>query len=425
MLESLLPLLGVALCAIVLIQMGFWTASSFRSLLNSHKHYQLSQELLRKQIEVASSKLSAGNTEATEDGHWKGFRQFRVDRLVKETDLCTSVYLRPIDEKAICPFLPGQHLTLKFSIPGQAKSVVRCYSLSQGPHEREYRISVKAVPPPRDQPHAPAGLVSNFVNQQLKQGDTVEIKSPSGHFHLDVSSSAPVVLLAGGIGITPLLSMVDFIVEHQPERPVVLFYGSRFGADHAFKNYLAAIQAKHKNIFVVNAYSAPQGNDRPNVDFHVKGFVSMELIKKVLPNQSYEFYMCGPPPFMDSVYNGLTEWGIPESRIHFEAFGPASIGKTRHQEPAGGSASAKGTDVFFASSQVQAIFGGDAENLLEFAEANGIDVDSGCRSGNCGTCQVAIKKGKVKYPDGEQVDCDPGHCLLCIAQPDGPIELEA
>lgn len=422
--ESLLPILGVALCAMALVQLGLWSASSFSSLLNGRKQFQLSQELLRKQIEAAAAQRSVSEVEPG-DGRWKGFRQFRVHRLVKETELCTSVYLRPIDNKAICDFLPGQHLTLKFSVPGQQKPVVRCYSLSQGPSQSEYRISVKAVPPPRSNPEAPAGLVSNFVNQQLVQGDLVEIKAPSGHFHLDVQADSPVVLLAGGIGITPLLSMIDYVIARKPTRQVVLFYGSRNGADHTFKSYLAQVQEQFKNIYIVNVYSDPKSEDVQGADFHIQGFISMDLIQQVLPNQSYHFYMCGPPPFMDSVYNGLVDWGIPESRIHFEAFGPASIGKSRKQSSSEETATSVGTAVKFVSSNVDVVFDEGSENLLDCAEANGVNVDSGCRSGNCGTCQVAIKSGKVCYPDGQDVDCDPGHCLICVAKPDGPVELEA
>ena len=344
---------------------------------------------------------------------------------MKETELCTSVYLRPIDNKAICDFLPGQHLTLKFSVPGQAKPIVRCYSLSQGPSRDEYRISVKAVPSPNNKPDVPAGLVSNFINQQMMQGDVVEIKAPSGHFYLDVEAEFPVVLLAGGIGITPLLSMIDYVIARQPTRQVVLFYGSRNGADHTFKSYLAQVQEQFKNIFIVNVYSDPKPEDTQGADFHVDGFISMELIQQVLPNQSYHFYMCGPPPFMDAVYNGLTDWGIPESRIHFEAFGPASIGKSRKQQSADQDPVSAGTSVRFSKSNVETEFGQGTENLLECAEANGVNVDSGCRAGSCGTCQVAIQKGKVTYPDGQVVDCEPGHCLICVAKPDGPLELEA
>ena len=268
-------------------------------------------------------------------------------------------------------------------------------------------------------------MVSNFVNQNLQQGDTIELKAPAGHFHIDVDSVTPVVLLAGGIGITPLLSMIDYLITYQPERQIILFYGSRNGADHSFKSYLAQIQQQFKNIFIINAYSEPGTEDKPNVDFHVNGFIGMELIKKVLPNQAYQFYMCGPPPFMDAVYNGLTAWGVSESQIHFEAFGPASIGNSRKKKQAIESTEAVGTDVVFVGSNVKAVFGDSTSNLLEVAEANGVDIESGCRAGNCGTCQVAIKRGKVKYPEGHQVECDPGHCLTCVAQPDGPVELEA
>lgn len=426
-LETILPLLGILMCALVLAQLGLWTANSFRELVGGRKQFQLSQELLRKQIEAAAHQ-SKSEVEETKPGHWQGFRQFRVHQLVKETELCTSVYLQPTDGKPICSFQPGQHLTLKFPVPGQQKPVVRCYSLSCGPDQDGYRISVKAVPAPRDRNDLPPGLVSNFVNRGLMQGDLVDVKAPSGHFFLDPDSESPVVLLAGGIGITPLLSMVDYVITNQPKRQIILFYGSRNGADHAFKSYLSQVQEQFKNVFVVNVYSMPNPGDKQGVDYHVEGFISTELIQQVLPNQAFQFYMCGPPPFMDAVFNGLTEWGVPESRIHFEAFGPASIGKSRKKNTPDSRPAQKATDsgtaIEFTESGVTVNWTESSESILEAAESNGVELESGCRAGSCGTCQIAIKKGKVKYPDGQQVDCDPGHCLACIAQPDGPLELE-
>lgn len=424
--ETILPLLGVMLCAIVVIQLGLWTANSFSQLVQGRKQYLLSQELLRKQIDAAVSDSQKTET-PQDDGHWQGFRRFRVSKVIKETELCTSVYLQPTDKKPICDFKPGQHLTLKFSVPGQGKPVIRCYSLSQGPRPDEYRISVKVVAPPRDQPDAPPGLVSHFVNRQLIQGDLIDVKAPSGSFHLDTDSDAPVVMMAGGIGITPMMSMIEYVLANQPQRQVILFYGSRNGADHAFKSVLNQIQAQFKNIHVINVYSAPGPTDQQGVDFQVAGYVSNELIQQVLPGPSFQFYMCGPPPFMDSVFKGLVEWGVPESRIHFEAFGPASIGKKRNQKVGAvdqGARQAVSVPVTFSNSNVSVSWSEDIESILNLAEANGVSVESGCRAGSCGTCELAIKNGRVKYPEGHTPDCKPKHCLPCIAQPDGPLELD-
>ena len=427
MTDTLLTLLGVALCAIVLVQLGFWTAGSVLSFFKRQKQFELSQQLLREQIQAAvaqgeqRTQYSSGDNDV---GSWQGYRQFRVARLVKETNACTSVYLTPTDKKPICSYLPGQHLTLKFSLPGEPKLVVRCYSLSQGPGTDEYRITVKINPPPRENPSAPPGQVSSFINRQLLQGDLVEVKSPSGHFHLDIASNTPAILLAGGIGVTPMLSMIDYIVCNQPNREVLMFYGSRNGADHVFRSYLSQVQEQFPNIHIINVYSNARPEDQLGVDYHFPGHVSVELLLRALPHLSYQYYMCGPSSFMDSLHNGLVAAGVPESRIHFEAFGPASIGKNRNLNSDNNPATATENTITFAASGVKANWNTNSENILAVGEANGVEMESGCRAGSCETCEVAIIKGKVKYPDGQQVECLPGNCLPCIAQPDGSLELD-
>ncbi len=423
--ETIFPIVGIALCAIVLVQLGLWTSQSLARIGHDRKQFALAQDLLRKEIEAA---VSGKEIKAVDqEGSWNGFRPFRVAKVVKETDFATSVYLRPMDNKPICDFKPGQHLTLKFDIPGQSKPIVRCYSLSQGPSKSAYRITVKAVPAPGANPNVPPGRVSNFINRHLMAGDLVEAKAPSGQFVLDTETTAPVCLLAGGIGITPMISMIDYILDRQPDRTVILIYGSRHGADHTFKSNLQQIKNQYSNVYVIDVYSNPLKGDVQGQDYLVPGYVSAELIQQVLPHSSFQFYLCGPPPFMESVFKGLTDWGVPESRIRFEAFGPASIGKnTSHQATVDSTVEQNaGVKVSYASSGKQAIWKPTSGSLLELAEETGVEIDSGCRAGSCGTCETKICVGKVKYPNHENVDCKPGHCLTCIAQPDGPLELEA
>ena len=427
MIETLLTLIGVVLCAVVLMQLGFWTAGSVLTFFKRQKQFELSQDLLRKQIEAAvamqGQQLADQSSEAS--GRWQGFRKFHVDRLVKETADCTSVYLKPTDNKPICSFLPGQHLTLRFSIPGQTKPVVRCYSLSQGPDNEEYRITVKVSLPPEANPNAPSGLVSTFINRQLIQGDIVDIKAPSGHFHLDTESDTPAILMAGGIGVTPMASMIENIINHQPDREVLMFYGCRNGTDHTFHSFFSQIQQQFPKIHILNFYSQPRPEDSLGVDYHFPGHVTMDIVRQALPHYSYQFYLCGPPPFMDSLFNGLVEAGVPESRVRFEAFGPASISKSRSKTSNDAQPQQSTGDVItFRASNVTANWNTDSESILEVGESNGVEMESGCRAGSCGTCEVEIAKGKVRYPEGQQVECSPGRCLPCIAKPDGSLELE-
>ncbi len=433
MFETLFTLLGIALCAVAVLQMGLWSAQSLMQIRFNRKQYELARGAMREQINSIVNGKPAGRLpegETAGDGTWQGFRPFVVDRMVRETETVNSVYLKPEDGKAFPEFLPGQHLTFQFDIPGQAKPVIRCYSLSDSPSTDYYRISVKKSLPPRDKPELPSGRASTYVNESLMTGERLRIKSPSGSFFLDEQSAAPVVLLAGGIGITPMISMLNQLIDSGSKRMVVLIYGSRHSQDHAFKEHLSQTVQAHKNIHVVNVYSSPLETDATGRDYDVSGFISIDLIRNLLPNNQFQFYMCGPPPFMDSVYNGLIEWGVPDSRISFEAFGPASIGRKKRQTGTAGVNDATPIDVKFAQSGATASWDGTQDNLLELAEANGIAIDSGCRAGSCGTCETGIVSGKVEYPDGEIVNCLPGTCLVCLARPssdssDGELELEA
>jgi hypothetical protein len=159
-------------------------------------------------------------------------------------------------------------------------------------------------------------------------------------------------------------------------------------------------------------------------EFSLKGRISVELLQKVLPSNNYEFFLCGPASMMESLFKGLKEWGVPEEKIFFEAFGPASVNKTMPiaVEPA---SHAGNFQVVFAKSEKTLFWDPKFESLLDFAEMNGISVEFGCRSGSCGTCLTAIKSGHVTYniEPGEKPEA--GSCLLCVSTPKENIVLDA
>ncbi|MEM9412207.1 MAG: 2Fe-2S iron-sulfur cluster-binding protein [Planctomycetota bacterium] len=398
-------------------------SSTVSAMRFNQRQLQNSREIVLQQIKFAQQKHEAEQKSHT--GNWEGFREFYVDRLEKNVEMVTSVYLKPVDGKPIIRFNPGQHLSLRFQISGEPKPVIRCYSLSAGPGKEYYRISVKAVDAPPKQPELPPGKVSNYINQQLMVGDRIEVKAPSGAFFLEEKGESPVILLAGGIGITPVLSMLEHLISIDSQRLIVLFYGVRNSREHAFKDYLQAAASRYSNVHVINCYSNPLDTDVINRDYHVKGFVHIDLMKQVLPTNQCRYYMCGPPPFMESVRNGLLEWGVPEGRINFEAFGPASIKKTAQREQKSMDRQAANATVKFASSNKSLPWEGDFDSILELAESKDVNLPSGCRAGSCGTCATKIISGQVQYPDGMTPECEPGDCLICVAKPKGNVSLDA
>lgn len=359
---------------------------------------------------------------------WSGFRKFEIARKVPEGGGICSFYLRPHDGKPLPAFDPGQYLTFRLDIAGQPKQVMRCYSLSDSPKPDYYRVSIKAVPPPRDKPDVPPGLSSNFFHDQLHEGDILDVKAPGGHFFLDTAKHTPVVLIGGGIGLTPVMSMVNRIVDIGSTRECHFFYGVRNGKEHVMKEHLERLAAEHENIHLHVCYSSPGDDDVEGKDYHYAERVGADLFKRVLPSSNYEYYFCGPPPMMNSLFEGLREWGVPKKDINYEAFGPATVQKkkeadTKDQEPA-----PSGEDAFeikFEKSGVAVAWDPSIGSLLDFAEENGVDIDFGCRAGNCGTCITAIKSGDVEYLSEPGEKPESGSCLACVSVPKGPMVLDA
>lgn len=399
-------------------------ANSSRALAINQKRADLEGELLKvrvdqimdeKRLESEKAKLS-----------WNGFRKFRIVSKEKETKDITSFYLAPHDGKPLPGFLPGQFLTFQFHIPGQAQPVIRCYSLSDSPyHPDRYRVSIKKVPAPRDEPSAPPGLVSNYFHESLNEHDIVDVKAPSGHFYLNMNEKAPVVLLSGGVGITPVLSMLNALVEIDSQREIWFCLGVRDKTEHVMKEHLEKIARENSNVNLNIFYSRPGEMDLKGDDYHVEGRVTVENLKTLLPSNNYEFYICAPPPMVKDLRAGLASWGVPKTSIHFEAFGPATVKKCTVDSADSKNEDAPKIDIRFTKSGKILPWNPNLTSLLEFAEKNGIPLDSGCRAGNCGTCLTAIKSGEVTYVGEPGSLPEAGSCLTCIAVPKGDLTLDA
>lgn len=384
------------------------------------RHWLAYQALKDRVGEAADDMAVAGTeSEAPLPGlAWEGWRDFRVTRREAEDaagNVC-SFYLAPADGKLLPGYLPGQFLTFGLDLPGQPKPLVRCYSLSDQAAPDHCRVSIKRVPPAA--PGLPPGRSSNHFHDHVRVGDILSVKAPGGHFFLDVTSDAPVVLVAGGIGITPIYSMLAAALAARPGREVWCFYGVRDGAEAVFRDALAGLAARHPGLHLHQCYSRPRPEDVQGRDYRHAGRVDIERLRLELPLKPFHFYVCGPTPMMEMLVPGLEEWGVPPARIHYEAFGPATLSR-RAAVPETG----LGLAVTFTQSGVRADW--QAGSLLELAEASGVKVESGCRSGCCGACQTAIVSGEVIYEQHPEYEVEPGNCLLCLARPRTELVLAA
>lgn len=349
------------------------------------------------------------------------FKKYKVIRKVRESELVSTLYLKPENGHLVEEFLPGQHLLFKMIPTGQTHAIQRFYSFSDGPKKNYYRISVKKELPPSDAPNAPTGKGSSFLHEIIQEGQIIEAKGPMGSFYLDVNTSTPVILIAGGIGITPLLSMINAIAATNNQREVWLFFGVSNSLDHIFKNHLEAIKQKHKNIHVFTCYTNPLQTDILGVDYDYSGFVDIDFIKQKLPASIKDFYICGPNAMMKYITSALQAWGVASSRIFTESFGPASIS---YQEIEENKSEKAITQITFAQSGKTLDWDNQFKSIVELAEANDIEISIGCLFGDCGTCMTPLLAGKVKYNHPTMIEPDTGTCLPCSCRPDGPITLE-
>lgn len=363
------------------------------------------------------------------DAAWSGWREFRVIRREVEDPAQTqcSFYVAPVDGQPLPGFKPGQFLTFSLDVAADAaagrRTITRCYSLSDGPDPAHYRVTIKRVPAPSDHPEFEPGVSSNHFHDHVQVGDVLRVKAPSGHFFIDPDASVPAVLIGGGIGVTPMMSMLRWCLAEQPQRVLHFYYGLRNSREHAYKAQLEALAAAHSGLRLNVVYSRPGPEDEPGRDFQHQGHVDVDLLRRTLPHGRHQIYVCGPPGMMQALVPAMAEWGVPIADLHYEAFGPASV-KLPGAAPAPATAVAE-VEVQFRRSGRTLVWNGQDASLLDFAERHGVAVESGCRSGGCGSCETRVAEGSVQYEHTPDHDVAAGHCLLCVGRPATPLVLEA
>jgi ferredoxin-NADP reductase len=306
----------------------------------------------------------------------------------------------------------GQYLPIRVLPPGEDAPIIRTYTLSVAPSDNAYRISVKLD-----------GKVSQHLHR-LSVGDILQARAPAGVFTIDALQPRPAVLLAAGVGITPILAMLRHLVyeglRKQRVRKTWIFYSAHAKADRAFHDEIATLaRTAGGAVNVVRVLSNVDGAVK-DIDFDESGRITTELLKQSLPLDDYEFYLCGPSGFMQDTYSGLRALNIADSRIHAESFGPAGIRRTpddpqvatNRPHPA-----TKSVPVIFVDSAKEARWTPESGSLLDLAESRGLSPEYSCRSGSCGTCKVKILKGTVAYKEPPLAHVDADEALICSAFP--------
>ncbi|MBM7707462.1 nitric oxide dioxygenase [Chryseomicrobium aureum] len=236
---------------------------------------------------------------------WKLFKEFKVVGKVQESDAITSFYLQPADGSKVPAYKPGQYISVRVHIPGETYMMIRQYSLSKAADEESFRISVK-----RESDQDPNGKVSVYLHEQLEVGGTIEVTPPAGEFVLNEDCSTPVIMLAGGVGITPLMSMTERLLQSASAREITFLHAARSEKEAAFVKELQQLSASHEELTYQSFFS-----DTDNA------FITRDVLAE-LP-KSADIYVCGPVGFMESMIANLVALGFSEEQIHYEFFGPA------------------------------------------------------------------------------------------------------
>ena len=349
---------------------------------------------------------------------WSGTRPMQVAAVEEEALDCKSYYLLPQDGRPLPRFEPGQYLTFELPVQANQASIVRCYSLSDRPREDYYRVTVKRIVANDATDASSSGQGSGYFHREVKVGTTLQVRAPQGAFFLDPRGDWPVVLIGAGIGITPIVSMIQSIDHDLHRRQAFVFGGFRNSREHPLGNIMREIAGKHENIHFDISYSRPMPGDQRGRDFDHRGRVDISRLREVLPSNNFRFYLCGPAAMMESLVPALLDWGVPDDHIYFEAFGPASVKRLRSRD-------SESHSVSFARTNKNLLWTGEEPSLLEFAESNGVVLDSGCRAGNCGQCLTGVRSGKCSHLKSPGVPVGEKQCLTCIAIPEDDLVLEA
>ena len=343
------------------------------------------------------------------------WRPLRVAKIEMESRHIRSIYLEPDDGAGLPVFLAGQHLPLRFTLDGEVQ--IRTYSLSSAPSDGFYRISVKRE-----------GRVSSHLHEQIKVGDVLEARAPQGHFTVAPLERRPLVLLAAGVGITPLLSMLREVVYQglrtRRIRPTWLLQSSRSLADQPFRKELdRLLESAGDAVRVLRWLSQPEADAHEGEDFDRLGRIDGAVLRDLLEVEDYDqidFVVCGPGAFTQGVYDSLRELDVRDAQIHAETFGPSTLKRRADpdamviEQPPAATAS---VPVVFERSAKEARWQPDGGSLLELAESRGLRPEFSCRGGSCGTCKTRLISGAVNYPQLPAEVPEAGQVLICCAVP--------
>jgi len=345
------------------------------------------------------------------------FHPLRVRAVQPDTEEAVVVSFEvPEELRPVFGFTQGQYLTLRREIDGQ--DLRRSYSICAGVDEGELRVGVRKVA---------GGVFSNWINEHLKPGDTLQVMAPQGRFFVPIEPQAQRhhLGIAGGSGITPILSIMKTVLAREPKSRFTLVYGNRKLRSTMFKEELDDLKDRYLARLVIHHVFSDEHSEVPLSMGVMNRDKIAEFLQVLVPPQGIAHaYVCGPFQMNDEAEAALLAAGVPEERIHIERFGIAhkpggQVGAVLHQSHASDAAKARIT-VVRDGLQRDFLFSREQPSILDAASAAGLEVPYSCTSGVCGTCRAKLVEGKVRMERNFALDkkeVAAGYILTCQAHP--------
>jgi ferredoxin-NADP reductase len=343
-----------------------------------------------------------------------GFQRLAVTAINQESADVRSLTMESVDGQPLPTPLPGQYVVLRFQPTTGGPPLFRCYSLSEAPSAKRYRISVKVEP---------NGAGGTYLRDHVQVGDTLDVSSPRGSFILQ-SGERPIVLLSAGIGATPVLAMLYALAAGRSSRQILWLHAARDGQHHPFAAEVRRLMLALPQGRSFVCYSRPASRDKMGEDFDATGHLSRSTLEAVGFPREADVYLCGPTRFMSDMKGLLATLGVAQQRIHVEIFNgsesmtPGVVGAATRAPHVPKDDANTGPLVSFARSGIAAHWKASAyQSILELAEACDVPVRWSCRTGVCHNCESGLVSGAVAYgPQPLEKPAD-GNLLVCCSQP--------
>ncbi len=402
-------------------------------------------------IAQSQSTIEQSTVAASQSRQWSsGELTVRCIQEISETH-AVKTFRFVAEPPVLFAYKPGQFVTLDLEIEG--KRVMRSYSISSTPSRpHTLDITVKRVPPPTDLAHAPPGLVSNWLHDNLQVGSQIKLKGPMGNFTCVDRPANKLLFISSGSGITPMMSMARWLCDTGADIDIVFIYSTPTPRDFIFSHELESMAARHANFkLAVTITRSEPGQAWQGYT----GRLNELMLQSIAPDfPERTVYVCGSNPFMEMVKTRLEALNFPMENYYEESFGSPKKKRSEPKKPEDGCQETNSSSKFSSTQELEpdttqeerekitsvnisqnqasvvvfAKLGKEIpcdreDTILEIAEQEAIELPSGCRMGACGACKLPLIEGEVNYDDDPK--CESGHLLTCIAKPVGRVVIKA